>query len=430
MNPRLAAVRVLAQVLDQGRSLAEALPQVQRELPERDRALVQELCYGVLRRRDLLQAVLEQLLSKPLRAREREVQLLLLVGLHQILHMRTPPHAAVSATVEVTRVLGKKWAAGLANAVLRRALRERESLLAAVPAAARLSHPDWLQDALRDAWPKEAEGLMEANNLHPPMSLRVNTQRQSRDEYRRELDEAGIAAAPGPHAEEALLLEKPRGVESLPGFAEGRVSVQDQAAQLAAALLDVPAGARVLDACAAPGGKTCHLLERQPELAELVAVELDPLRMPRIQENLARLELHAKLVEGDAARPADWWDGRPFERILLDAPCSATGVIRRHPDIKWLRRADDIPRLAALQEKLLEALWPLLAEGGRLLYATCSVLPVENSEQIQRFLTRHPEARCEPLPGSWGREQACGRQILSGDEGMDGFYYACLSKRG
>ncbi|WP_309544734.1 16S rRNA (cytosine(967)-C(5))-methyltransferase RsmB [Alkalilimnicola ehrlichii] len=320
---------------------------------------------------------------------------------------------------------------GLINALLRRFLREQEALRAAVAAdpAIAYSHPRWLLQRLQKAWPEQWEEIVTANNAHPPMTLRVNARRGSRDAYLARLQEAGIEAVAHPLARDTVQLSAPVPVDRLPGFADGDVSVQDAAAQLAADLLAAPAGARVLDACAAPGGKACHVLERQPDLAELWAVDVDAARSERINENLTRLGLAANVVVADAAEPEAWWDGQGFERILIDAPCSGSGVIRRHPDIKWLRRDSDIAALAAIQKKLLLQLWPLLVPGGKLVYVTCSVFPEENDRQIREFVAATADARVEPLACSdWGAVQSCGVQLLPGRHNVDGFYYACLSK--
>ena len=430
MEAKSAAAAVLTEVMAQGRSLSAVLPPALAALPAKERPLAQELCYGVLRWGPRLEALLARLMNKPLRGKERVIHSLLLVGLYQLLYTRIPPYAAVAGTVEVARGLGKTWAVGLVNGVLRAAQKGGEALLAEVDrdeAAAR-AHPAWLLTLLRAGRPDDWRAIVSANNERAPMCLRVNARHGTRDAYLARLSAAGIEAAPAPHTECGLLLAQPLDVERLPGFADGAVSVQDGAAQLAAPLLDAQAGERVLDACAAPGGKSCHILERQPHLGELVALDSDEARMARVRENLARLDLSASLIVNDAARPADWWDGASFDRILLDAPCAGLGVIRRHPDIKYLRRPGDIEALAALQGQLLAALWPLLRVGGKLVYATCSVLPQENEMQIQHFLQRQGDAREQNIGAAWGRPLSHGRLILPGEEGMDGFYYACLEK--
>jgi 16S rRNA (cytosine967-C5)-methyltransferase len=438
MDARNAAVKVLVEVLGAGRSLSASLPAALQATEPRERALAQDLCYGVLRWWPRLEAVAAALLARPLKARDTDIHCIIFIGLYQLIHTRTPAHAAVDEAVKLTAALGKSWARGVVNAVLRRFQREHAAVLAQVDRdeAAALAHPRWLIDAMKAAWPADWERIAQAGNERPPMCLRVNRRRGDRDDYRRELAAAGIAATVPPHGESALLLEQPLDVAQLPGFADGRVSVQDAAAQLAAELLAARPAERVLDACAAPGGKTAHILERQPALGSLVAVDHDAGRLRRVQDNLDRLGLTAALVCADAAAPETWWDGQPFDRILLDAPCSGTGVIRRHPDIKRLRRPADIAALVAQQERLLEAAWRMLRPGGMLLYSTCSIMPEENDGQIGRFLARHPEVSREvsreagrrPLQAQWGRALSAGRQILPGEEGMDGFYYACLDR--
>ena len=430
-DARSVATRLLQQVIGQRRSLSEITDAGLGKLPDpRDRALVQALVYGTLRWLPRLQAILGQLLREPMKPRDADVEALLCLGLYQHLALRIPPHAATAATVEVAHGLGKPWAVGLVNAVLRNFLRQQESMLATVDSqpAARYLHPAWWLERFQQDWPADWTQLAEANNQQAPMSLRVNRLQGGREAYLAALAAVEIAASPLPHSALGIQLTEPVDVGSLPGFASGQVSVQDAAAQLAAELLAVPPGARVLDACAAPGGKTAHLLEMQPS-AQLLALDKEETRLVPLRENLQRLGLQATVRVADAARPASWWDGQPFQRILLDAPCSASGVIRRHPDIKYLRRASDIAVLAAQQQQLLTALWPLLAPAGLLLYATCSVFAQENVQQIQQFLAQHPDAEAVALPTTWGRPQAVGRQILPGDDDMDGFYYALLRKR-
>jgi 16S rRNA (cytosine967-C5)-methyltransferase len=412
------------------RSLASALPEAEASIAERDRPLLRELCYGTVRWYYQLRHLLQRLLTKPLRPREQEVEALLCIGLYQLLYLRVPAYAAVSATVAATRGLGKPWAAGLSNAVLRGFQRQREALLAELENAPDVdgAHPPWLLQRLREDWPGSWRMVVAANNARPPQSLRVNLSLTSRDNYLRRLVETGIEARGSPHAPAGVTLASPREVERLPGFWQGWVSVQDPAAQLAAGLMDLGPRLRVLDACAAPGGKTCHLLEAEPGLERVVAVDVDGERLERLRDNLSRLGLAADLVTGDAARPETWWDSVPFDRILLDAPCSGTGVIRRHPDIKLLREPADIEKLASRQRLLLDRLWPLLTSGGRLLYVTCSTVRRENDENIADFLARQPDAREQVITAGWGRALAHGRQILPGEADMDGFYFACLAK--
>jgi 16S rRNA (cytosine967-C5)-methyltransferase len=430
-NPRAVAVSVLARVLREGQSLSTLLPHSFQSLPPERRALAQELCYGTLRWAPRLEALLALLLDKPLKAKESDIKALLLLGLYQLTEMDIPPHAAVSETVAVTALLNKGWARGLVNAVLRRYQREQTALEHALEQdeVAATAHPAWLLGLLKTAWPEQWPAITEANNRRPPMTLRVNRRRHSRDAYQALLDKEGLGAEASPHAPDALTLSQPVNVEQLPEFARGGVSVQDAAAQLAASLLAPLPGESILDACAAPGGKTGHLLEICSDI-ELTALDIEEKRLQRVAQNLQRLGLEARLLAADAAAPAAWWDGKPFDRILLDAPCSASGVIRRHPDIKLLRHAGDIPQLVALQQSILEALWPLLKPGGLLVYATCSVLPQENSEQLANFLANHEDAHERPLQVRWGQAMRVGRQILPDQDGMDGFFYACIEKTG
>lgn len=430
MNPRLAAARALTAVLSGKASLGSSLPPQLDKVEHHDRALAQDLAFGAARWQPRLQLLAEKLLEKPFKAADKDVEALLLVGLYQLLHSRIPEHAAISETVGCAGALKKPWAKGLLNAVLRRAQREHEALLAELDRDPVLhtAHPRWLQKSLKAHWPEHWQAICAANNAHPPLILRVNRRHGSRDDYLVELRAAGIEAAPCDFSRDGVRLLQPCDVTSLPGFSEGRVSVQDEAAQLAAELLELAPGQRVLDACAAPGGKTCHLLEVEPRLAEVVAVDLEAKRLARVRENLERLQLEATLIAADGRDTGAWWDGQAFQRILLDAPCSATGVIRRHPDIKLTRKAEDIPALATLQGELLDALWPTLAPGGILLYATCSVLPTENSDTIAAFLARTTDAQELAIAGEFGLQPEHGRQLLPQLDGHDGFYYAKLIK--
>lgn len=428
---RATAAHVLTAVLRDGTHLNTALKQLRpADLAARDAALVQEFCYGTLRYRPRLEFWLTRLLKQPLKAADLDVHVLLLIGLYQLTAMRVPAHAAVKETVQACRSFGKPWAANLVNAVLRRFQREQAGLESAATQdeRAHYMHPRWFIERVRQDWPQHWRELLEANNARPPLCLRVNRLRTTRDTLLQMFAAAGVNARAGDVSDDALILEKPADVESLPGYVQGYFSVQDEAAQLAAGGLDTRAGMRVLDACAAPGGKAAHILERCPGLAELVAVDSDAGRSQRIGATLERLGLQATLRIADATRPDAWWDGRQFDRILLDAPCSATGVMRRHPDIKNRRSPEDVTRMAELQAGLLAALWPLLAPGGKLLYVTCSVLAEENACQIERFLAACDTAMLIELPEHWGLPAGGGRQILPGQNGMDGFYYACLVK--
>lgn len=424
---RAAAARALAAVAA-GRALDDALANVRARVVHAEQPLLQEIVYGTLRYWWRLAPVIDGRLKKPLKARDADVHALLVAGAYELDRMHTPPHAAVDAAVTAVGALGKDWARGLVNAVLRAIERER-SLLAVDDDPARAhAWPRWLADALAADWPDDWARIAASGTARAPMTLRVNRRRLARDDYLGLLEREGFAARPHPFAPMALQLDRPVGVERLPGFADGLVSVQDAAAQLAAPLLDAGAGMRVLDACAAPGGKTAHLAELDPPPAEIVALEIDPARADQLRSGLTRLGAEARIAIADAGEPAQWWDGRPFDRILLDVPCSATGVIRRHPDIKLLRRAGDIAPLAARQARLLDTLWPLLAADGMLLYSTCSIMRRENAGQVAAFIARRPGAALRPIEADWGRDTDPGRQILPGEHDMDGFFYACLQR--
>lgn len=428
-DTRALASHVLAAVAIDGASLREALAPAQTKLADsRDRALLTALVNEGARWWLRFDCALDSLLDKPLRKREPALHALLVLGLVQLEIMELPPHAAVAATVEAARSSGRGGFANLVNAVLRRWLRERESLNAQLDrdAQTRTAHPQWLIEAIARDWPEHVDSILAANNLPVPPMLRVNGRRATRDEIIAVLRARGINARAHSWLQDALILDENTDVARLPAFRGGKISVQDGAAQLAADLLDARDGMRVLDACAAPGGKTCHLLEHAD--IELLALEREPSRAARIRENLQRLGLDCELRTGDAGEPASWWDGKGFDRILLDAPCSATGVIRRHPDIKLHRRVEDIPALACEQSRLLEALWPSLKPGGHLLYATCSILCTENEDVIEQFLHRHSDAQPMPFALEIGREAGAGRQILPGEGGLDGMYYAVLEK--
>jgi 16S rRNA (cytosine967-C5)-methyltransferase len=421
---------VVGAVLD-GQSMSVVLPGVLTRAAPADRPLIQQLSYGCIRWQPLLQAVFAQLVNKPLRRRDRAVQALSLIGIEQILHTRIPDHAAVSSTVDAARgAVSARWAPGFINGILRTLLREREALLSKATStpAGRYAHPDWLCHRIQQAWPADHEHILLANNQPPPMTIRVALDRTTRADYLVKLANAGLAAEPHAIVPSAVVLATACDVAELPGFESGLVSVQDAGAQLAARLLQVEAGHRVLDACAAPGGKTGHLLETEPDLAELLAVDLEPDRLKRVEATLRRLGRSANTLVADVCKPQDWWDGQLFDRILLDVPCSATGVIRRHPDIKLLRRETDFDQLGTRQRKILRQAWTLLAPGGLLLYATCSIMPQENGEVVTAFLQHHDDATVDSLAEDWGRQCGPGRQILPGEWNMDGFFYARLRK--
>lgn len=428
-DTRALAAEVLAAVALRGASLREQLHPAQAKLSDpRDRALLTALANEGARWWLRFDPALDGLLQQPLRKREPALHALLVLGLVQLEILKVPPHAAVAATVEATRALARGGFAKLVNAILRRWLRERDALNARLDrdTVARHAHPRWLVDAFVRDWPEHADAILAANNAPAPPMLRVNTRRTTRDRMLAALAQAGCEAQPHAFLRDAITLAANTDVTRLPGFGEGHFSVQDGAAQCAADLLDLQSGQRVLDACAAPGGKACHMLERAE--VQLVALDADARRAGLIHANFARLGLHGDARTGDAGDPPAWWDGKPFDRILLDAPCSATGVIRRHPDIKLHRRAGDIAQLTGEQRRLLDALWPLLAPGGRLVYATCSVLRDENARIVEGFLAAHADAHAAAAELPVGHVAGPGRQILPGEGGLDGMFYAVLAK--
>jgi len=426
---RAAAAQAVHEV-ERGASLDAALERAAAGLPPDQRGLLGELAYGTCRWYHRLSALADLLLDRPFRPKDRVLFPLVLVGLYQLLYTRVPSHAAVAEPVQGAKELGKPQGAGLLNAVLRRFQREEAELLARADGrdAARYGYPEWLFAAVRAAWPEHWQQVIDAGNQRPPMTLRVNLSRITRTQYAASLAAEGITARPSASIPSALVLDRPLPVDRLPGFSDGLVSVQDAAAQFAASLLGARAGDRVLDACAAPGGKTAHIAESTPEIGALTAVDVDPERLRRVTENLQRLGLHADLLAADASDPAVWASSPGYDRILVDAPCSATGVIRRHPDIKLLRRAADVPALVEKQRSLMAALWPLLRPGGILLYCTCSVLPEENAMQLGAFSEMFPDAVFQPLSLPVGRASGGGWQIVPGDADTDGFFYARLEK--
>lgn len=431
---RAAAAKALFDVLHEGRSLNQALPEASQTLTPADRAFCQAMCFQALRALPSYEWFVNQLLAKPLKSKVRIVHYVLLVGICQLRDLRTPAHAAVGETVNAMPLLKQKALQGLVNGVLRNFQRQQASLEARLAsdqqksASLRTQHPGWLQKRLERAYPDQWERICEANNQPAPLWLRINLQHTSRDAYLDLLQAQGIDAITDQQLPTAIALQKAGDVTALPGFAEGWVSVQDRSAQFAAVLLDAQPGERVLDACSAPGGKTVHILERTPEL-QVDAMDHDATRLQRVAQNLARMGFSAQIICGDAADPTSWWDGTLYDRILLDAPCSATGVIRRHPDIKWLRRDADIDALVNLQKQILRAQWALLKPGGRLLYATCSVLPQENELQIIEFLEDEPTARVVPIEHAQGHGwQLLPSSLLADGHGGDGFYYCLLEK--
>lgn len=429
-DARQAALLVLLAVLRDGLTLDAALT---RHLPglddTRDQALAQRLAYGVLRHYHPLDHLAERLLRKPLEDKHQDLQLCLLLGLEQLWHLQTPAHAAIHATVDLARRQRKNWAAGMLNAVLRRFQREHEALLKSLPddPVLRYACPEWLLERWRTDWPADWQRIADASLQPPPMWLRVNLARTNREQYLQTLHQHQLAGEPGSGAAD-VCLQQPCPVQQLPGFDQGLVSVQDAAAQCAVPLLELSDNLRVLDACAAPGGKTSQILENNPHLTGLTALDVSAARSQKIADNLERLGLKCELLCADAQHTDAWWDGEPYDRILLDAPCSASGVIRRHPDIKHRLQPDDIAGLADVQGRLLDRLWSVLRPGGMLVYVTCSVFNQENQAVIKAFTEHRKDARIVPLELPLGRPAADGWQILPGDGNADGLFFARLRK--
>jgi len=433
VNIRALAAKCCYSVIDQGRSLSIELPKQQDKAALKDKGLLQEICYGVLRYLPELEHDVRALMQKPLTGKQRVFHFLLLVGVYQIKYMRIPDHAAVSETVAATGALKNRQMKALINGVLRNFVRASESqspnTQESLPDSIKYNHPSWFIKKIQQSYPIKWQQIIAANQQKPPMWLRVNQQHHTSNEYQNLLTTAEIDVKTIEPLSHAIELTRPTDVTKLPGFDQGWISVQDGAAQQAARLLDCQRDDVVLDCCAAPGGKTCHILENNSNIASMTAIDIEPSRLIRVEENLARLGLTAKVIAADAANSKTWWNGQKFDRILLDVPCSATGVIRRHPDIKWLRKASDIDALVILQQKILKETWSLLKPGGTLLYATCSVLPQENSEQIKHFLSNNTDAKLLTIDGNDQTEKGVvGWQLLPGEKNMDGFYYAKLLK--
>lgn len=426
---RLVATQVVHRVM-QGASLAESLtvPLTQFK-DERDRALVQAICYGVCREHESLKQILHCLLAKPLKTKDQDVHALILVGLYQLRKMRIQAHAVIQETVSVANLLSKSWAKALVNALLRTYQRKKTAIEEKVKQLKnKYDHPpDWTS-RIQEAWPDHWQEILLANNLHPPFALRVNEQHLSRDAYLKRLQIAGLNATAIPETRSGIILDKPQPVSLLPGFAAGDIFIQDGAAQLAAPLLTLAPSLRVLDACSAPGGKLTHILELAPSLASLIAVDKEQKRLTLLAENLQRMHMRCQYICHDILDVPGWWDGNGFDRILVDAPCSASGIIRRHPDIKLRRHPQEVTILAQTQLALLKKLFPLLNPGGLLVYVTCSIFPEENTQVVEQFLAKEKMAYEEKINASWGLACAVGRQILPGMHQMDGFYYACLRK--
>jgi len=437
VNIRALAAKCCYSVIDKGRSLGDELPKQLDKVSVKDKGLLQEICYGVLRYLPELEHNVRGLMQKPLTGKQRVFHFLLLVGVYQIRFMRIPDHAAVSETVSATSALKNRHMKALINGVLRNYVRAHENAPIAnsqtsessLPDSIQFNHPSWFIKNVQQGYPRKWQDILVANQQKPPMWLRVNRQHHSSKNYQALLKEADIAINSVDSISQAIELTRPTDVSKLPGFEEGWVSIQDGAAQQAALLLDCQKGDVVLDCCAAPGGKTCHILEQTPDISSMTAIDVEASRLVRVEENLTRLGLTANVIAADAANSKTWWQGQQFDRILLDAPCSGTGVIRRHPDIKWLRKASDIDALVILQQQILKETWSLLKPGGTLLYATCSILPQENSEQIKHFTKSNADAKLLHIEYAENDDkETLGWQLLPGDKNMDGFYYAKLLK--
>ena len=431
---RASAALILAALLSQKGSLGTQLPrQHSPSGSPASTALLKELCYGSCRWYFQLNNGLEKLIDKPLKPKDVDIHCLLILGMYQLSHMRIPDYVSINETVNASVQLKKPWAKGLVNAVLRKYQRLCAAGQNDFPDdATHFAYPQWLVDTIKQEWPSKWEAILSAGNSHPPMCLRVNLQQCSRARYLSLLAEMEIRAEAGLISPSAIYLTAPCSVDALPRFRDGYVSVQDEASQILPFLMSPSKGERILDACAAPGGKTCHLLETEPDISEIVALDIETRRLDRLRENLDRLRLtsdRVTILVADASKLDTWWDGKLFDRILLDAPCSATGIIRRQPDVKILRQERDISRLTELQAVLLDRLWMCLRPGGSMVYSTCSILAAENSYQIGSFISRTEDAELQTIPGDWGFTCANGRQLLPTDHGTDGFYFALLRKK-
>ena len=431
-HPRSLAALVCDAVIHEGRSLGEAIEQVLegKNISPQDRGFIQTLSFGVVRWYWQLEEQLSPLLNKPIKKKERLIKYVLLLGIFQIQHLQTPAHAAVSDTVKCCQQLGKQWAKNLVNACLRNFLRQLDNETQTyLEPTKHFSHPQWMIEKIQTAWPEHIEDILFANNHAAPLCLRVNPKNCTRDDYLKHLQNAEIHATKDPYSSIGVRLEKSLPVQMLPKFDQGWASVQDTASQLITQFLHVSENQRVLDACAAPGGKTSLLMENSPNNILMHAVDISGERNNRLKNTLARLQLNAQIISGDASKPEKWWDQKPYQRILVDAPCSGLGVIRRHPDIKHLRKADDLIELRKSQIAILDACWQLLDNEGILLYTTCSILPEENEEQIDAFLQRTDNAKILPIEHPMALALTYGKQSLPGISDMDGFYYCLIYKQ-
>ena len=428
MNIRVQAAKVIRDIIDGKKSFSESLPYYEKQI-QNHKALYQELCYGTARCYFCLTFIATKLLKKQLTAKDNDVYALILLGIYQLLYTRIPQYAVLSETVQVARELQKLWAVNLVNAVLRNFLRRKEELLklAEEDLTAKYMHPKWLLTRVRKEWPNNWQAVIAANNQHPLMSLRVNKSRITQKEYLEKLKTHNIEARVSKLSSSGIILKNPLSVQDIPGFVQGEVSVQDCGAQMAAELLDLREGHLVLDACAAPGGKTGHILESQAALKKVTALDCDARRLKKVEENLQRLGLDAAVSCLDITEKKHLQKLGKFDRILLDVPCSGTGVISRHSDIKLLRREEDIKKFVLKQKTLLKAAWEVLKVRGKLLYVTCSVLAAENEEVAADFLYSHKDAKEIVITGGCARK--FGRQLLPRINEHDGFYY-CLFEKG
>lgn len=428
LNTRAAAARICWQIIDQGRSLDSALSEYYdaHELGPQDRGFIQELVYGVCRWHGELEVVSKTFLRSPIRKKDRIVHFILLVGFYQLRHLETASHAAVAETVQACKQLNKVWAKQLVNGCLRNYQRQPVEVADAVSA----SHPKWLQEKIAKAWPNHALAILHANNQRPPMCIRINALQQSRDQYLEQLKQADIDAIADPYSVDGVVLPTPQSVAKLPGFADGSCSVQDTAAQQAANMLELSAEHTVLDACAAPGGKTAHIIERMENHGIVHALDISERRCQQLSDTLERLQLKAGIHTADASKAASWpVPEQGYDRILIDAPCSGLGVIRRHPDIKHHRTPSDIKQLSKIQAALLQNLWQYLKPNGLMLYMTCSILPAENDQQVRRFVESTNDAIVVDVDHPTALIQRHGVQTLPGVHSMDGFYYSLLKKK-
>ncbi|MGB1801193.1 MAG: 16S rRNA (cytosine(967)-C(5))-methyltransferase RsmB [Gammaproteobacteria bacterium] len=432
MSARLIASKIIEQSVENKMTLSLALNNNDSfKNAGKEKALIQEMSYGTFRWYIQLEHILNQLLDKKIKKKDNRLKYLILIGLYQLRFMRIPPHAVVSETVNTCKKINMLWAKGLVNAILRRYIRESEQVDTSLEKdeSIKTSHPKWFIEQLKQDWPEHWQSILQANNQKPPMYLRVNKRHQNREAYLCKLDKADLTGTATPYSNSGILLETAVDVQQLPGFNEGDVSVQELAAQLCVDLLDLKPGQNVLDACAAPGGKSAHILETETKLDSLTCVEKEANRTQRLNDTLQRLKLDAKIKTSDINDLNNWWNKEKFDRILLDAPCSATGVIRRHPDIKSLRTKEEVDNINAVQKELLATLWQTLKSGGLLLYVTCSTLKQENKDVIKSFINNNDDCELKPIKAEWGIDIGYGRQILAGQDNMDGFFYACLKKK-